>query len=707
MHVVHVAPGMTEWHKGPAESDAAARKAEQRERLEVALASNADLVAAVGPLLFREISNLLHHQRHKIYMLTPGLTDWGIGVRQPPPGLHCLLVGRAEDARLKGIDIAARAFGYAAKDKQPRPVLVVRGTPKGTSDTFRAQILKWSGVSGLDIRVREYASDTDRIRDDILRATVLLMPSRVEGFGLVALEALGAGTPILAAEDSGFGEMLLAECGALSRESLVPVMDDESSDTTRWGDALGRIFQEPAAAFLQSRRLQDAYRAKVNWTVNVKQLLARIQDLNERKSDLSKLFIQDTNAPSESTKGAGSSSPARAGRQLPPQPKLLWKAFVGIGTWKTKPQYLNGTLIVPSAGRVWNARDELDGVAGVNPIDGSTKWRVPTSGDANSVELFESTIFVGTDEGELYAIDGKRGESLWVIRLDASVVARPKVIGDRIIAATVTGTIYVIDREDGHHIAVRHTDSGFYADPLMIDSTLLLFAVSGGMLVVPASELLEWRSEKELEFTRHYTFSTNQTGDTQIPCQFWGSPTYTEKAIIIPYARDTYRSGLPILALDPRTYNVLWNAPRRASDVEAAFGNIRATPCVAHDMTCVPVSYGSEVACLTQEGAVHWIVECGIPHYPQFGSAAAFESYFLVPRFDGFVHMIHAPSGRYVWKLRPGDRGEEQPEPSISSVAPSWWNDSASPLNSPLLVVDSVLYIHSSNGFLYAYSLAT
>ena len=42
------------------------------------------------------------------------------------------------------------------------------------------------------------------------------MPSRTEGFGLAALEALSAGLPVLASENSGLGEALKKVPFALS-----------------------------------------------------------------------------------------------------------------------------------------------------------------------------------------------------------------------------------------------------------------------------------------------------------------------------------------------------------------------------------------------------------------------------------------------------------------------------------------------------------
>lgn len=111
VHFIHVAPGAIEWFK---EHSDATRLAEEREQLEVALAREATLVAAVGPLLTREFSTLLGRPRVHVHQFNPGVEESSVST-EIPAGLQCLLVARAEDELLKGLDIAARAFGLLPK----------------------------------------------------------------------------------------------------------------------------------------------------------------------------------------------------------------------------------------------------------------------------------------------------------------------------------------------------------------------------------------------------------------------------------------------------------------------------------------------------------------------------------------------------------------------------------------------------------------
>lgn len=63
-----------------------------------------------------------------------------------------LLVGRTDDARRKGVDLAARALGQVhelrTKASTDPVECVVRGAPSGLGDAQRQQILDMSGPPG-------------------------------------------------------------------------------------------------------------------------------------------------------------------------------------------------------------------------------------------------------------------------------------------------------------------------------------------------------------------------------------------------------------------------------------------------------------------------------------------------------------------------------------------------------------------------------
>lgn len=281
IHFVHMAPDEIEWFKEP---EKAAEKVDAREKIEVALAADAQLVVAVGPRLLRSFADLLRSSRTspRVVEFVPG--PMAVADCTVPPYLNqCLVLGRADDWELKGLDIAARALFYVIQDKRyagDPPELIIRGASPGTGAALRSRLLDL--CSGLDVQVKakEYSTEEHTIESDIRRAALLLMPSRQEGFGLVALEALSHGTPVLATEKSGFADIvrrLAPEHLALNAVVETPI--DRDAAAKIWAKAIGSQLTDKKSAFARAAELGRLLVNEVNWDVAARQLVAEIEAL--------------------------------------------------------------------------------------------------------------------------------------------------------------------------------------------------------------------------------------------------------------------------------------------------------------------------------------------------------------------------------------------------------------------------------------------
>lgn len=277
IHFVHMAPGEIEWYK---DKENAAQTAEQREGLELDLCKEADLVAAVGPRLYLEVGNLLSalQVQPRLFQFIPGLR--GVTEREPSPLLLCLVLGRAEDIQLKGLDIAAKALAKlleSGSEFDSTPELVVRGAPAGTGTALRDTLRELVYPSDLSIRVKEYSSDIDAIEQDLRRASVLLMPSRREGFGLVPLEALQAGTPILVSNKSGFAEFLKTKISSSNhlQQFVVRTVDDVDESAAEWSKAVDFVLRDRKAAFRRTVELKEIFKDHT-WDAASKSMLALV-----------------------------------------------------------------------------------------------------------------------------------------------------------------------------------------------------------------------------------------------------------------------------------------------------------------------------------------------------------------------------------------------------------------------------------------------
>ncbi|MGW4818269.1 glycosyltransferase [Streptomyces sp. NPDC004227] len=274
LHFVHMAPDDIEWHKPDRANDAGLR-AEERTSIERALGKTAHRMVAVGPRLYQQfLAEVKSHAGLLPLRLDPGFnSEVPIAAeRNPPEGepLRVLLLGRAEDAQLKGIDVAAAACGQVAKwqhqDGLKDVRLIVRGAPEPQVDAARKDIVRWAASPGLEVVVRPYTSEQARIDDDLDTASLVIMPSRKEGFGLVGLEAITQGIPVLVGSSSGLADLLREKLGhELASRFVVELSRDDERDTANWARAIDRKLRDRDAAFAHAAELRNELAQRVTW----------------------------------------------------------------------------------------------------------------------------------------------------------------------------------------------------------------------------------------------------------------------------------------------------------------------------------------------------------------------------------------------------------------------------------------------------------
>lgn len=271
VHFVHMAPDEVAWLKDRPQHDAAER-AERQVWIEMALARDAACVAAVGPRLHRtmQLDLSVLDRPPRLIRIDPGFDRSDPRTAAPPPGVpQVLLIGRLDDHIIKGLDIAARALGEAASllgGAEPFEVLL-RGVSGERAAQVRQDVRTWSGLPSLPVTIRSFSTDEEALRNDLRRASLMLMPSRAEGFGLVGAEAISAGTPVLISGRSGLGMLLrevLHDEPERADRFVLPVRED-AGDVRRWGSAIAAVLRNRRAAFDDAAELRDTMARARPW----------------------------------------------------------------------------------------------------------------------------------------------------------------------------------------------------------------------------------------------------------------------------------------------------------------------------------------------------------------------------------------------------------------------------------------------------------
>jgi glycosyltransferase involved in cell wall biosynthesis/tetratricopeptide (TPR) repeat protein len=286
---IHTSPSQIEWFKEQGDDSTATSTSETRRQVQLSLAKKADLVACVGPKLYLSAVDDLRAltPAKEPFEFLPGL-DSSSRPATIPVANNCLILGRAEDDDLKGLDIAARAIAKlhegTSQAISPKPNLIVRGAPVGTGDALRQKLIERTKIPPNHIQIREYSSDADVVTHDMLGSALVLMPSRTEGFGLAALEAIALGVPVLISEQSGLSDTIKRICPELAKQVVVPVTTDMETDAVPWERAIEFVLRDKATAFKCANELQKQLASEMSWEKSVKGMLEALEAVSKPKT---------------------------------------------------------------------------------------------------------------------------------------------------------------------------------------------------------------------------------------------------------------------------------------------------------------------------------------------------------------------------------------------------------------------------------------
>ena len=275
VQVVHTAPEELGVYKSYEE---AICKGEQKHQAEVKLCELADQVVAVGPKLTDIYSRSLSSSGKDVINLTPSIFSEFLNVKQATEERRsfCVLVfgrGDPEDFKLKGYDIANQAV---AELKDSSYHLMFVGAPAGKEDEVKEKLLQY-GITPSQLTVRRLKESREDLAKLFCEVDLSLMPSRTEGFGLTALEALSAGLPVLVSGNSGLGEALKNVPSGVSH-----VVD--SDDPKEWAKAISVVRKKGRKVRLEEANLlRERYALEYSWQKQIDCLVETMLRLSSGK----------------------------------------------------------------------------------------------------------------------------------------------------------------------------------------------------------------------------------------------------------------------------------------------------------------------------------------------------------------------------------------------------------------------------------------
>jgi glycosyltransferase involved in cell wall biosynthesis len=163
-------------------------------------------------------------------------------------------------AHVKGIDVLLSSIRLLA-DKIPNLKVFIIGSLSGSFDARDSYIDPYArsmmeAARGLPVEFLGFISNRDpRFRQYIAAADVSVVPSRLEPQGLVVLESLALGTPVIGSNTGGISAMVTPDVGCL----VTP------GDSIALAGSLQNLFAEPERLQAMQRAARARVESQYSW----------------------------------------------------------------------------------------------------------------------------------------------------------------------------------------------------------------------------------------------------------------------------------------------------------------------------------------------------------------------------------------------------------------------------------------------------------
>src|SRR5882724_9258268 len=118
----------------------------------------------------------------------------------------------------------------------------------------------------------------------------------------------------------------------------------------------------------------------------------------------------------------------------------------------------NESVPTASSWPMFRGGPALLGVAAVKlPKDIALLWSFKTQGPVkSSPAIVDGRVFIGSDDGHLYAMDLKTGVKLWDFKTDAAVESSPLVLNGTVFFGSTDASLYAVETASGK-LRWKHT----------------------------------------------------------------------------------------------------------------------------------------------------------------------------------------------------------------------------------------------------------
>jgi glycosyltransferase involved in cell wall biosynthesis len=224
-------------------------------------AQRADAVVAVSAFTAREVEGRLGVSRDRIVIASSGAPPWKPR-RDPAPRGPILFMGTLEPR--KNVDTLLKAYTALLERMPDAPPLWLAGGATEAAEPWLRRIQE-PPLAGRVTHLGYIAPD--RKYDLYTQASMFVLPSHLEGFGIPVLEAMTAGVPVIVSTAGA-----LPEVAGDAGPAIAP------DDVRGFADAMARYLSDPAAAAAAVERGLARSRA-YSWDASARRLISAYREV--------------------------------------------------------------------------------------------------------------------------------------------------------------------------------------------------------------------------------------------------------------------------------------------------------------------------------------------------------------------------------------------------------------------------------------------
>jgi outer membrane protein assembly factor BamB len=340
----------------------------------------------------------------------------------------------------------------------------------------------------------------------------------------------------------------------------------------------------------------------------------------------------------------------------------------------------------------------IESEQGLSPLNVgrlASYWNAPTGGAINSSPtVTNGSVYVGSNDGKLYAFDAHTGAQLWQLSTGGQIDSSPAVAQNTVYIGSQDSNVYAIDRMDGRQKWSSLTEGVVHSSP----------AVANGVVYIGSDHYKLYAIDA---VSGKSVWNDPPSADTRYP--IWSSPALSKKGVV-------YFGSLnaQLYALEAATGVGIWSVPTENA--------IYASPTVTDNEVYIGSTDGNFYAFNAVTGKLLWSFQAK----DAINTSAAF-AYDMVyfGSDDGFFYALKAATGDLVWQVNIKKPIRSSPVVANNVVyfgaddgnlyafhartggnAPLWSNLIGKQIRSSPMISNGVVYIGSDNGKLYAFHLA-